>query len=347
MKKFIKKVLVFIIFLFGILKFINFIMYDDIHSYTRLMFKEMYEYNGNIDIVFLGSSHVYRSYDTEITDKIFKKNTFNAGSSSQLLNGSYYVLKEILRNNNLKTVYLDTYVKIDSKAENSAGIESYILTDYMKNGWNKYKYLWEIDGIDAIVSDLFPVMHSKTYSIKNIKIKLEGEYKKGNYSYVTYPNEEYRGNGFVYSFENKKEPISDYEINKEKTLSDFSYENLCKIVALCKKNNINLVLVSSPMPDEMLSKVKNYQVYIDYLKDFAIKNDIEYHNYNLCKKEYMVMDENDYKDDNHLNGIGAEKFSEKMSNIEKMLDYGEKTYEDIFYDTYEEKLKNNADNTLK
>ena len=75
----------------------------------------------------------------------------------------------------------------------TSGIESYILTDYMKNGWNKYKYLWEIDGIDAIVSDLFPVMHSKTYSIKNIKIKLEGEYKKGNYSYVTYPNEEYRG----------------------------------------------------------------------------------------------------------------------------------------------------------
>ena len=42
-----------------------------------------------------------------------------------------------------------------------------------------------------------------------------------------------------------------------------------------------------------------------------------------------------------------EKYSEKMSNIEKMLDYGEKTYEDIFYDTYEEKLKNNADNTLE
>ena len=42
MKKFIKKILVFIVLLFIILKGINFIMYDDIHSYTRLMFKEMY-----------------------------------------------------------------------------------------------------------------------------------------------------------------------------------------------------------------------------------------------------------------------------------------------------------------
>ena len=36
-----------------------------------------------------------------------------------------------------------------------------------------------------------------------------------------------------------------------------------------------------------------------------------------------------------------------MSNIEKILDDEEEKYKDIFYDTYEEKLKNNPDNTLK
>lgn len=347
MKKFIKKMIVFIVLLFIILKGINFIMFDDIHSYTRLMFEEMYEYNRNIDIVFLGSSHVYRSYDTKVTDEIFKENTFNAGSSSQLLDGSYYVLKEIIKNNNVKTVYLDTYFGVNSKAEKSSGIESYILTDYMKSSWNKYEYLLEIDGMEAIINDLFPIIHSKTYSIKNIKAKLTDGYKKGNYTYVTYPNEKYCGNGFVYSFENEKNYDINYEINEKKPLSDFSYKNLCKILSLCKENNINLVLVSAPMPDEMLSKIKNYQVYIDWFKNFAIKNNIKYHNYNLCKKEYLVMDENDYKDNNHLNGVGAEKFSEKMSNIEKILEDKEEKYKDIFYDTYEEKLKNNPDNTLK
>ena len=43
MKKFIEKMIVFIVLLFIILKGINFIMFDDIHSYTRLMFEEMYE----------------------------------------------------------------------------------------------------------------------------------------------------------------------------------------------------------------------------------------------------------------------------------------------------------------
>ncbi len=88
-------------------------------------------------------------------------------------------------------------------------------------------------------------------------------------------------------------------------------------------------------------------LFLTLVKDFAIKNNIKYHNYNLCKKEYLVMDENDYKDNNHLNGVGAEKFSEKMSNIEKILNDKEAKYKDIFYDTYEEKLENNPDNTLK
>ena len=128
MKKFIEKMIVFIVLLFIILKGINFIMFDDIHSYTRLMFEEMYEYNGNIDIVFLGSSHVYRSYDTKVTDEIFKENTFNAGSSSQLLDGSYYVLKEIIKNKNLDEKFTD-YKTITRNTNNEFGTLEAMIRD--------------------------------------------------------------------------------------------------------------------------------------------------------------------------------------------------------------------------
>ena len=52
------------------------------------------------------------------------------------------------------------------------------------------------------------------------------------------------------------------------------------------------------------------------------------------------MDRTDYKDDVHLNGIGAKKFSECISRILN------NEITDPFYNTYEEKTINNHDNTL-
>jgi hypothetical protein len=83
MKKFVCKVLAFGFLLTALAPAANFLLFDDIHSYTRMMLEEMYRYDGNIDTLFIGSSHVYRSLDPKIADRMLGKNTFNAGSSSQ------------------------------------------------------------------------------------------------------------------------------------------------------------------------------------------------------------------------------------------------------------------------
>ena len=44
---------------------------------------EMYDSKENIDIVFIGSSHVYRSYDPKLANRILGLRTYNVGSSGQ------------------------------------------------------------------------------------------------------------------------------------------------------------------------------------------------------------------------------------------------------------------------
>lgn len=91
------------------LKTLNYILVDDIRSYTRIMLHEMYHQEENIDVLFIGSSHCYRSLNPDVIDKIWNKNTFNGGTSSQCLDGSYAILNEVARENDLETVYLEMF----------------------------------------------------------------------------------------------------------------------------------------------------------------------------------------------------------------------------------------------
>ena len=111
MKKNVKRVvacLLFCVMFIGCGEFFRYILIDDTGSYTRITFHEMYEQE-NIDVLFVGSSHCYRSFIPEIFDDELGIASFNGGTSSQNLDGSYMVIKEAARYNDIKHVYLELY----------------------------------------------------------------------------------------------------------------------------------------------------------------------------------------------------------------------------------------------
>lgn len=346
MNIFIKKTVTFAMLLGILCIILNFLLVDNIHAYTRMMLEEMYHYEGNIDVLFIGSSHTYRSYDTDLANTLLGKNTFNAGSSGQHWDGSYYLLKEALKYHNLETVYLDTYFSVAQYSASGANKAQYILSDYMRWSKNKISFLWNVGGIDAVIDSIIPFRRNirnlfKSYKmIECVKLKLTDGFQIGNYEHISYNNEEYRGNGFVYSFEIASKRIDnapERTIPAEKPISDYSYEYLCKIVQLCKNEGIELILVSAPMTDEMLSRVDGLQYYIDFISEFAQRNNIEYYNFNLCREEYLSLKASDFRDKHHLNGQGAEKFTKAFCSMVKMLSNDNSLKENIFYDTYNDK----------
>ena len=99
----------FVLLTAALLAAADFLLVDDVHSYSRVMLQELYADAGNIDTLFLGSSHCYRSVDPAQADAALGTHSFNAGSSQQLPDGSYYMLKEAAAQNPLKTVYLEMF----------------------------------------------------------------------------------------------------------------------------------------------------------------------------------------------------------------------------------------------
>ena len=319
---------------------LNFCFVGDIQSYTRIMMDELYE-DDYITLLFLGTSHMYYSFDINKIEEKTNLNAFCAGSARQQMIDSYYLLKEANENNGVKFVFLDVLYTIQQSNKNEE-VKTYFITDYMQDGRNKYIYLWDSIGINGFLNDIFPVMHRAYFSLETVKEHFTKAYRNNSYEYVTYKDEGYRGQGFVWSDKTISEGTTFKELavlDKDELLSDFSLEYLYKIIEYCRENGIELILIDPPIPDATLIAAENFQAYIDEIRKIADENELEYWEFNLIRKGVLSLEAMDFQDEIHLNGMGAEKFTDSFCR----MFHGEIT--NPFYDTFYEKLEYNRDNT--
>lgn len=337
MKKYIGKIISCILAWAIIIGCLNWLLETN-YEYSYMMMQEMYQCPENIDVLFLGSSHAFRTYDTAIADEILGKKTFNAGSNGQLLATSYYLLREAASRNKLETVYLDTVFMISARTIPENESSMYYISDYMEWSENKVDYLWETGGIRSFVNGVFCTCRRNLRNINIIKNIRSKSLSAGDYSNLTFGTESYKGEGFVYvdrkidgeiDFEEK---AGRYDLTPEIPMVDDAYEYLMKIIDYCNENDINLVLVDQPMPDELLSGVKGYKNYVAFLSRISQENGIGYMNFNLYKGYDKSLE--NYYDENHLNGSGAQKYTEIFCNTVNALENSDKTLDDFFYKEY-------------
>lgn len=326
---------------------LNWCVVDDVHSYTRLMLHEMHS-SDDIDTLIVGGSEVFKAYDPEVLSKATGDRFFNAGSASQQMGGSLAMIKEAERTNDLKTVMLDVDFPRNQSDEEGA-LQTYLLTDYMSMSSNKYEYLWKSQGFTGIENDLIPAIHRNGDPVELVPEKLSAPYRNWKYDYVTYGSEAYRGDGFVYSNGHADQNVT-YEVEEDiepgHIMSDHAMSQLKAITSYCKAHDIQLILVETPYPDATLLK-ENYQSYIDGVRSFAEKNGLQYWNFNLLKKGYITFGYDDYLDAVHLNGYGAERFSKTVATVYNGSKYGVTKPDDVFYSDYADKIRYNADETVR
>lgn len=327
---------------------LRYLLIDDSSSYTRISMHEMYEQDKNIDILFLGSSHSHRSMNTEITDAIFEANTFGGGTSQQQLDGSYAVLKEVGKHNKLSHVYLEMYYDVTSVdiSERDELTQTYIIADYMKPSLNKWSLLANASTPEYYMNGFIPARrnHNQLFEKDYIKHLFEKKQTEAyqNFEYIDVGYERYAGKGYVYHNgvipENGFLYSAHFTPIQEEPFSNTTIKYLEKIINYCKKNQIQLTLYTTPMPNFRLVDMGNYDTYVSCVNQFAQEHGVAYYDFNLCKEAYLHFDDTDFSDTDHLNGIGAEKFSAFFSEF-----FTGQINQDAFYHTYEEKLADYGD----
>ncbi len=298
MDRFIKRLSVFIVFAsfsYLLLIFLSGILLPDFlkpnlkfkkgsngHLFTRV--NEVKEYK-NVDILFLGSSHAYRGFDTEF----FKKkgySTFNLGSSAQTPTQTEVLLNRYLNDLNPKKIVFEIY---PGSFEND-GVESSIdLITNDKNDIHSLAMVLNMKHIKTLNSYIYAKQREILNLDKNFSEKKENKFDL------------YVDGGYVRRKPSEFDFYNYDSIPKKWELREEQIEAFHRIINQLKAKNKEVILVYAP-----ITKI-NYQKFTNHTEfDSIIKStSLQYLNFNSI----LNLDDSYFYDYQHLNQKGVHSFN--------------------------------------
>ncbi len=250
------------------------------HMFSRI--KEA-KINQNVDVLFVGSSHAYRGFDT----RIFKANgfqTFNLGSSSQTPIQTYILLKRYLKTIHPKLIVFE----VNPISFSSDGVESSL--DIIANDKNDC-YSVEM----ALKVNNIKTYNALIYGFESDWLGLNKSFHEAS----EIDGDTYISGGFV---ERKMSFYHPEKINKTPVVFQKKQtEAFKKCLDEIKKNNIDLLLVFAPVSPNLYSSYPNIAVF-----DSTLSTQGNYINFNT---KLSLNDSLHFYDSHHLNQSGVTLFN--------------------------------------
>jgi hypothetical protein len=256
------------------------------YGHTNSRIKEVRKTKA-VDIVFVGSSHAYRGFDT----RIFAANgytSFNLGSNRQSPLQTELLLKRYLINLKPKKIIYE----VCPIAFSTDGVES--SCDIISNDvvdLNALKMAFKQNNIK--------IYNTLIYSFYRQLLGRDAHFSEA----VVKDDDTYFSGGFV---EKKLKFYTPEKVegNKIASLNDLQKKSFEEIVLEAKRNNIKLILVQAPVTKA------SYQAYLN--NDFFDEEMSKLGTYINFNKIMNLNDSLDFFDGHHLNQNGVEKFNKRL-----------------------------------
>ena len=282
MKKFIKRLFLFLAIIIG------FILFDVCLQKTLLFRDENMKLAKNINTLILGHSHVALGYNTQ-----FINNTVNIGEQAELYVYSYFKLKKIVQNNpKIERVF----VEYTNNQINKKDMDRWLWEDkYLQHSLKKYGVLLDGDALMLIYKNNtqgFITAFSKSLfdNIPRLYSLNKNKFLKGQFGGYLPCNEQLKDNQEI-----RKRTLKDTKI---------SFENIIylkQIVKYCKQIGIEIILVRSPMHksyDLSYNETEYQMILKTYFKNVKF----------IDNKDLPIPDDG-FQDREHLNSRGAKIYS--------------------------------------
>lgn len=269
------------------------------------------------DVMFFGSSRVFENIDTGQLWDTWGIAAFNSCGSVQPLWDTYYYMRQAFERQRPRVAVVEVYRAVETRDYVD---ESRII----KNTFSLPPHLElpakEVSAPEDQLMDYvleFPFYHTRVEELTREDFLPN----KGAQRW-----EDWKGFSANFTSGKYEEP-DPAAVTSRTPMSQKSEEYLEMIVDLCEEEGVPLVLICAPYPVSN----KEQSVY-NYVADFAAERGIPFVNYNLMYDELGIDFSTDFADDQHLNYIGAEKFTAAVgeyltSNYELPDRRGEAGYE--------------------
>ncbi len=265
------------------------------------MIAEYYDDEADHDVVFVGDCELYENISPVVLWEEYGINSYIRGSAQQLIWQSYYLMEDTLRYETPKVIVFNVLSMKYDVPQNEAYNRMSI--DGMK--WSMSK----VNNIKASMTDeenfldyVFPILryHSRWTELNSEDLE-----------YLTYRDKVSFKGYYMRVDELKAEnipadkPLTNYQFSE----NDYYY--LDKMVELCEKNGVELVLVKAPSLYPSW-----YDEWETQIEEYAEAHNLKYYNFLESIDEIgLDFDHDTYDAGLHLNLSGAEKLSRYFGDI--------------------------------
>lgn len=253
------------------------------------------------DVIFIGDCEVYENFSPITLWKEYGITSFIRGSAQQLIWHSYYLLEDTLKYEKPDVVVFNVLSMMYDEPQNEA--YNRMALDGMPLSLSKLKSIKaSMVEEEKFITYIFPILryHSRWD-------ELSGE----DYKYM-FKKDKITHNGYLMRVDVKPvttipraRKLPNYE------LSDICYDYLKKMTALCKENDIELVLIKAPSIYPHW-----YDEWDEQIEDYASENGLLYINFLKYTDEIGIDFQTDTYDAGlHLNLSGAEKLTKYFGKL--------------------------------
>lgn len=266
-------------------------------GYPMQMYYEQEE--GTIDVLNLGSSHMYTSANPAVMWEAYGMASYSLGGSVQPLWNTYYYLQEALKYQKPKLIVLDAfsttiageYQEASRVVMNTTGMK---LTKEKMESVQISREPWTKDA-DFFLG--YPAYHSRYAGLTDADfLPYGGEADEGSYK------------GFAPNCISTT-PVGDFtdvsQITEVREMSGKSYEYLTKTLELAKENEIPVLLIVAPYTGITYEDKKIF----NHAEQIAAEYGVPFIDFNEQCREIGLDPANDFAESHHMNYYGSEKFS--------------------------------------
>ena len=285
----------------------------------RLMYQEPRD---SLDVVLVGSSHMYYGISPMELWHDHGIASVHAGTPSQSIPTSYYVIREAIRVQHPKLIVLDIFYLFNNVyALNQARLHTAAdaMPLFARNRIDLIRDLVpKTEGGESVWSFYFTIAygHSRWKELKSIDFYPRNTFMKGQLV-NTGTNE--------VSFYSP----SAYDV----AIPELTLEYLEKIKSVCEKSGTELLLICNPytMEPGERTKMEEHLTMMNHFEEYAKENGYNFCNLYNRMDEYGIDAASDFCEAAHLNLSGAlkltEKFGEYLKENYDLPDHrGEKQY---------------------
>lgn len=299
-------------------------------------FLTMYDYEREeqqIDLLFVGNSLCRSDINPYIIDENLGVNSFNLSKESVKLEGLRYLLQSQLPEKTIdKVVLVIDPVQLIEPEEDTVVLAA--LVPYIRNPLTMLRYSFETTiKYGSLFDRFFPWRmfyedHPREM-IDNLKYKFSKEYcyKEKLRLYNTSGEGTYDGKG--YGNHNIKIDEESIQLAKKESIEETIDERTFPqfkgkfnaIIDVCRNNGCEVVVVVPPHMRDIVINNPNYKLAFDMIQRACDEMEIACLNFCFARGEFLPQElDNHYYDAKcHLNGTGADMFTELLSKV--LLDY--------------------------